>query len=98
VTYIKGLRRDPRSFRGNETRQIERLTPSAFFLQRAGRTLRTCQGSGTVTVEMQFLADVELTCEDCRGTRFRDEILDVKYKGKSIAEVCNDGARGESVF
>src|SRR5690606_13199455 len=44
-------------------------------------------GSGTVTIEMQFLADVELTCEDCRGTRFKQEILDVKYKGKNIHEV-----------
>jgi len=40
-----------------------------------------------VTIEMQFLADVELTCEDCRGTRFKQEILDVKYKGKNIHEV-----------
>jgi len=47
---------------------------------------------------MQFLADVELTCEDCRGTRFRDEILDVKYKGKNIAEVLQLTVREAILF
>jgi excinuclease ABC subunit A len=47
---------------------------------------------------MQFLADVELTCEDCRGTRFRDEVLQVKYKGKNIAEVLNLTVREASLF
>jgi excinuclease ABC subunit A len=48
-----------------------------------------------VTVEMQFLADVELTCEDCRGTRFKDEVLGVRYKGKNIHEVLElTGPRG----
>jgi excinuclease ABC subunit A len=46
---------------------------------------------------MQFLADVELTCEDCRGTRFREEILDAKYKGKNIAEVLQMTVR-EAIF
>ncbi|HTY62983.1 MAG TPA: excinuclease ABC subunit UvrA [Acidobacteriota bacterium] len=49
----------------------------------------TCQGSGVVIVEMQFLADVELVCEDCKGTRFKNSILDVRYKSKNIAEVLN---------
>jgi excinuclease ABC subunit A len=52
----------------------------------AGRCV-TCQGSGTVTVEMQFLADVELVCEDCKGKRFKSSVLEVQYKGKNIAEV-----------
>jgi excinuclease ABC subunit A len=47
----------------------------------------TCQGSGVVVVEMQFLADVELICEDCKGTRFKSSILEVRYKSKTIAEV-----------
>ena len=49
----------------------------------------TCQGNGTVTVEMQFLADVELTCEDCGGSRFKSSVLEVSYKSKNIAEVLN---------
>jgi excinuclease ABC subunit A len=51
-----------------------------------------------VTVEMQFLADVELTCEDCRGTRFRDEILRVKYKGRNIDEVLEMTGPRSPVF
>jgi excinuclease ABC subunit A len=58
------------------------------FNLEAGRC-PTCQGSGTVIVEMQFLADVELVCEDCKGTRFKNSVLEVQYKSKSIAEVLN---------
>ena len=54
----------------------------------AGRC-QTCQGNGTVTVEMQFLADVELTCEDCKGKRFKSAVLEVRYKSKNIAEVLD---------
>ena len=48
---------------------------------------RPCQGDGTVTVEMQFLADVELPCEECGGTRYKSTVLDIKYKGKNIHDV-----------
>jgi excinuclease ABC subunit A len=54
----------------------------------AGRC-ETCQGNGTVTVEMQFLADVELTCEDCKGRRFKSSVLEVHYKSKNIADVLD---------
>jgi excinuclease ABC subunit A len=56
------------------------------FNLEAGRC-PTCQGSGTVVVEMQFLADVELVCEDCKGKRFKSSVLEVQYKSKNIAEV-----------
>ncbi len=49
----------------------------------------TCQGSGTVIVEMQFLADVELTCEDCKGKRFKSSVLEVFYRSKNIADVLD---------
>ncbi len=58
------------------------------FNLEAGRC-ETCQGNGTVTVEMQFLADVELTCEDCKGKRFKNAVLEVQYKSKNIAEVLD---------
>ena len=58
------------------------------FNLEAGRC-QTCQGNGTVTVEMQFLADVELTCEDCKGRRFKSSVLEVRYKSKNIAEVLD---------
>ncbi len=58
------------------------------FNLEAGRC-QTCQGNGTVTVEMQFLSDVELTCEDCKGKRFKSSVLEVRYKSKNIAEVLD---------
>jgi excinuclease ABC subunit A len=58
------------------------------FNLEAGRC-ETCQGNGTVTVEMQFLADVELTCEDCKGRRFKNSVLEVRYKSKNIADVLD---------
>ena len=74
------------------------FTPSHFSFNVPGGRCETCQGSGTVTVEMQFLADVELTCEDCRGTRFKNEILDVHYKGRNIAEVLQLTIREAILF
>jgi excinuclease ABC subunit A len=82
----------------DDIRQIFAETRDAFgrgfgpghfsFNLEAGRC-ETCQGNGTVTVEMQFLADVELTCEDCKGRRFKSAVLEVRYKSKSIAEVLD---------
>jgi excinuclease ABC subunit A len=54
-----------------------------------GGRCEVCQGDGTVTVEMQCLADVELTCEECKGTRFKSAILDIRYKGLNIHEVLD---------
>jgi len=62
-------------------------TPGHFSFNIAGGRCETCQGDGTVTVEMQFLADVELVCDDCKGTRFKSGILEVRYRGLNIHEV-----------
>src|SRR5947209_9691066 len=60
-----------------------------FSFNIPGGRCETCQGDGTVTVEMQFLADVELICEECKGTRYKPGVLEVRYKGKNIHEVLN---------
>ena len=60
-----------------------------FSFNLPGGRCEVCQGDGTVTVEMQFLADVELVCEECKGTRFKQQILDVRYRGKNIHEVLS---------
>jgi excinuclease ABC subunit A len=60
-----------------------------FSFNVPGGRCDVCQGDGTVTVEMQFLADVELPCEECNGTRFKAKVLEVKYKGKNIHDVLN---------
>jgi excinuclease ABC subunit A len=58
-----------------------------FSFNIPGGRCEACQGDGTVTVEMQFLADVELVCEECRGTRFKSAVLEVRYRDKNIHEV-----------
>ncbi len=60
-----------------------------FSFNIPGGRCETCQGDGTVTVEMQFLADVELICEECKGTRYKPLVLEVRYRGKNIHEVLN---------
>jgi excinuclease ABC subunit A len=62
-------------------------TPGHFSFNIPGGRCETCQGDGTVTVEMQFLADVELVCEECKGTRFKSSILEVRYRGLNIHDV-----------
>jgi excinuclease ABC subunit A len=97
VTYIKAYDVIREVFAGTNAAKAKGFTASHFSFNVPGGRCETCQGSGTVTVEMQFLADVELTCEDCRGTRFKTETLDAKYKGKSIAEVLQMTVR-EAIF
>ena len=86
VTYIKAYDAIRDVFSSTQGAKSKGFNSSHFSFNVPGGRCETCQGSGTVIVEMQFLADVELTCEDCRGTRFRDEVLAVRYKGKNIHE------------
>ena len=73
----------------SKTKDAERrgYTPGHFSFNIPGGRCETCQGDGTVTVEMQFLADVELICEECRGTRYKQSILEVKFKELNIHQV-----------
>jgi excinuclease ABC subunit A len=89
VTYIKAFDAIRQIFAGTRDAYARNLQPGHFSFNLKGGRCETCQGSGTITVEMQFLADVELTCEECKGTRYKSLILEVKYKGKNIAEVLN---------
>ena len=98
VTYIKAYDTIRELFSTTNLAKAKGYSPSDFSFNVPGGRCETCQGSGTVTIEMQFLADVELTCEDCRGMRFRQEILDVKYKGKNIHEVLQMTIREAITF
>ena len=82
ATYTKAFDEIRELFAGTRDAYARNLTPGHFSFNLAGGRCETCQGNGTVTVEMQFLADVELTCEDCRGSRYKNSILEVRYKGK----------------
>ncbi len=89
VTYIKvydGIREVLSSTREAQARGFD---PSHFSFNLPGGRCEVCQGDGTVTVEMQFLADVELVCEECKGTRFKQQILDIRYRGKNVHEILS---------
>ncbi|MFV0387307.1 MAG: excinuclease ABC subunit UvrA [Pyrinomonadaceae bacterium] len=87
VTYIKAFDGIREVFSTQNLSNKKGYKPSHFSFNVPGGRCDTCQGSGIVTIEMQFLADVELVCEDCNGTRYKSEVLDVKYKGKNIHEI-----------
>jgi excinuclease ABC subunit A len=87
ITYIKGFDLIRELFASQPEAKRLSLTPGHFSFNVPGGRCNTCEGDGTVTVEMQFLADVELPCEDCNGTRYQQRILEVQYKGKNIHEV-----------
>jgi len=87
VTYIKAFDAIRELFAAQPDAKRKRLTAGSFSFNVPGGRCDVCEGDGTVTVEMQFLADVELPCEECNGTRYKTSILEVKYKGKNIHEV-----------
>ncbi len=87
ITYIKGFDLVRELFASQPEAKRLSLTPGHFSFNVPGGRCNTCEGDGTVTVEMQFLADVELPCEDCNGTRYQTKVLNVGYKGKNIHDV-----------
>jgi excinuclease ABC subunit A len=89
VTYIKAFDCIRDLFASLPESKKRGFTSGNFSFNIPGGRCETCQGDGTVTVEMQFLADVELICEECKGTRYKPQILDVRYRGKNIHEVLD---------
>ena len=89
VTYIKAFDGIRDLFASLPEAQKRGLAAGHFSFNIPGGRCENCQGDGTVTVEMQFLADVELICEECKGTRYKPQVLEVRYRGKNIHEVLN---------
>ena len=98
VTYIKAFDGIREAFASTPEAKKHSFTPGHFSFNIPGGRCETCQGDGTVTVEMQFLADIELVCEECHGMRFKPAILDVRYKGKNIHEVLQMTVREALTF
>jgi excinuclease ABC subunit A len=98
VTYIKVYDAVREAFSQTREAQTHGFDPSFFSFNVPGGRCEVCQGDGTVTVEMQFLADVELICEECKGTRFKPQILDVRYRGKNINDVLSMTVREGLTF
>ncbi len=89
VTYVKAYDAI-RTLFANQPLSVSRgYKPSHFSFNVDGGRCEICQGEGVVKIEMQFMADIYLTCEGCKGHRFKQEILEVKYNDKNISEVLN---------
>ena len=89
VTYIKAFDAIRDLFASLPEAKKRGFSAGHFSFNIPGGRCEVCQGDGTVTVEMQFLADVELICEECKGTRYKPQVLEVRYRGKNIHEVLN---------
>ncbi len=87
VTYLKAYDEIRRLFSEQALSKQLGLTPAHFSFNTPGGRCETCQGEGTITIEMQFMADLVLECEQCHGKRFKQDILDVHYRGKSIYDI-----------
>ena len=87
ITYIKAFDIVRSLFAATKEAERRGYTAGHFSFNVPGGRCETCQGDGTVTVEMQFLADVELICEECNGARYKKAVLDIRYKGLNIHEV-----------
>jgi excinuclease ABC subunit A len=86
-TYLKAFDAIREVFASTPEAKKRGFSPGYFSFNIPGGRCEACQGEGTVTVEMQFLADVELVCEECRGTRFKSSVLEVRFRDKNIHEV-----------
>lgn len=87
VTYIKAYDEIRKLFAEQQAAQQMGFTAAHFSFNTPGGRCEECKGEGTVTIEMQFMADLVLTCEHCHGQRFKKDILEVKYKDKNIYDV-----------
>lgn len=87
VTYIKAYDEIRRLFAEQQLSKQMGYTPAHFSFNTPGGRCEECKGEGFVTVEMQFMADLVLECEHCHGKRFKQDLLDVQYKGKNIYDV-----------
>lgn len=89
VTYIKAYDSIRDLFAELPAAKAKKLKPSHFSFNVDGGRCEMCKGEGEVTIEMQFMADLVLPCEECNGKRFKEDILEVTYKGKSISDVLD---------
>ena len=88
LTYLKVFDDVRKVFARTGEAKLRNFTPSTFSFNSAkGGRCPNCEGAGSVTIDMQFLADISMTCPDCQGQRYRPEVLEAKYRNRSIADV-----------
>ena len=89
VTYLKVYDEIRNLFSTLPASKTAGFKPSHFSFNVAGGRCEACEGEGIVTIEMQFMADITLPCENCKGKRFKEEVLEVKYRDKSISDILD---------
>lgn len=89
ATYAKAYDAIRQLFAEHPLAQQRGYSPSYFSFNMEGGRCETCQGEGKIIIEMQFMADIPLVCEDCQGNRFKKEALEIAYKEKSIVDILN---------
>jgi excinuclease ABC subunit A len=89
ITYIKAYDAIRLLFSELPLAKTRGYKPAHFSFNVEGGRCETCQGEGEITIEMQFMADIKLTCESCNGQRFKQEVLDVKFQDKNIADILD---------
>jgi len=87
VTYLKAFDEIRKLFAAQPLAKQMDFSPAYFSFNVEGGRCEECKGDGTITVEMQFMADIQLECESCHGKRFSDEVLEIEYRGQTIYDV-----------
>ena len=89
ATYIKAWDEIRSLFADQQLSKVRGYKPGYFSFNIQGGRCEECEGEGVVKIEMQFMADLYLTCESCKGKRFRDEVLDIRYREKTIVDILD---------
>lgn len=89
ATYLKAYDEIRRLFADQQGSKQMGFTPAYFSFNAEGGRCEECKGEGTITIEMQFMADITIQCESCHGKRFKPDVLDIEYRGKNINDVLN---------
>ncbi|MCB2204722.1 excinuclease ABC subunit UvrA [bacterium] len=89
ITYLKAFDGIRDLFASTPAAKLRGYAPGAFSFNVPGGRCDVCEGDGSIKVEMQFMADLYLECESCKGTRYKKEILDIRFNGKNIVDVLN---------
>ncbi|MCF8231448.1 MAG: excinuclease ABC subunit UvrA [Bacteroidales bacterium] len=87
ATYVKAFDDIRNLFADQPLAKMRGYKPGYFSFNIPGGRCEECEGEGKVKIEMQFMADIYLTCEECKGRRYKDEVLDIKYRDKTIADM-----------
>ena len=89
ATYLKAYDEIRQLFADQKLAKLRGIKPAFFSFNMPGGRCDNCEGEGVTKIEMQFMADLYLPCEVCHGTRFKEEVLEIKYDGKNISEILD---------